>query len=130
MEPAPSGFNLFAVGDGLSRPGCMVTARYSGYALRYAPGCEQQAQLATSRDAWASSKRSLRPAPPPAWGANALRRLFREHPGFILNIHVLAAGVEYGFQIGLGVAVEHRFVEGDGGEGVRLCSRYAGRKTK
>ena len=35
----PAGLDPFTVGDGLPRPGCMVSVRSSGFALRYDPGC-------------------------------------------------------------------------------------------
>ena len=55
--------------------------------------------------------------PSPGLRRKCSRRL-REHPAFVQNIHIAAAGAEYELQIVLGVAVEHRLVEGDGGEGI------------
>jgi len=69
LEKVLSEPEIQAVSKGSHRPARMHGR--AAYAVIDQPGCmgEQHTQSSTSQDAWASSIRSMRPAPPLNWGA-------------------------------------------------------------
>ena len=54
--------------------------------------------------------------------------LFGQRRDSIRNVHVTASGAEYGVQVGLGIAVEHPFVQDDLSE--RTCGGDCKREEK